>query len=174
MEHLLESLGHAVAEVGDAMLRLADKTADGTNAGGHQGTGVNEHLLRRVPQLIGRVPDLAERIMELVRSLLRPIGPRGQRGLELHAVHGPVSTAQSVGELLDAILTLGQRAERALENTTKGLHAGHEIATLFDGLLHSLSDLAGLLRLVNPLGHSSRVTAHIVSHARQIRAGHVT
>ena len=109
--------------------------------------------------------------MELARSLLRPIGPRDQRGLELHAVHGPVSTTQSVGELLDAILALGQRAERALEYATSRLDARHEIATLLDGLLHSLSDLAGTLRLIDPLRHQCRVTAHIVSHARQIRAG---
>ena len=172
-EHLLESLGHAVAEIRDAMLRLAGKTADGANAGGHHGACVNERLLRRVPQLISRVANLTERIMELARSGLRPVGPRGQRGLELHAVHGPVSTAQSVGELLDAILALGQRAERALEDTASRLDARHEIATLLDGLLHGLSDLAGTLRLIDPLRHQRRVTAHIVGHARQIRAGAV-
>ena len=173
-EQLLEAFGHAITEISDTSLRLAKHTAHGTDTGGNHRTGIHKHLLRRVPQLISRVANLTERIMELARSLLRPIGPRGQRGLELHAVHGPVSTAQSVGELLDAILALGQRAERTLEDAAKRLDARHEIANLFDGLLHSLSDLAGTLRLVNPLGHSSRVTAHIVSHARQIRAGHVT
>ena len=172
-EHLLESLGHAVAEIRDAMLRLAGKTADGANAGGHHGACVNERLLRRVPQLISRVANLTERIMELARSGLRPVGPRGQRGLELHAVHGPVSTAQSVGELLDAILALGQRAERALEDTASRLDARHEIATLLDGLLHGPSNLAGTLRLIDPLRHQRGVTAHIVGHARQIRAGAV-